>query len=537
MTSARRVWTFVCVALFSLGLGALPARAQSGSGEKHALLIGVKTYPKGELRSLSYTEADIEGLAKVLGESGYRPANIRVMTQKAAASDAALNPTLANIRAAIKAWLASRKEGDSLLLAFAGHGVQFRGSEVQFFCPADAKLANPKTLLSLSEVYNQLGACKAGFKLLLVDACRNDPLTDMSRGAGPGKLPRVKLDSDSRPDRVSEGAALALYSCSRGEKAYEHDVLKHSVFFHFVIQGLRGEADGNRDGKVTLSELVDYVQLHVPRFSKREFEAIQTPELQGTLRGSMALSMPRRVAGAVQEALPIALRLQMEAKIKMLLAQGYRAFTGDFRTSMVTFRVAGNGSYNYRLLKLLPKDELRVFVLSQGSDNVSLGVYDSGNQVITSDARGHPDPDVTFLADQGGDYRLHVRNGTSTPTEAILVTLMRPPLQELRFLRVVNKASKDIRVYLRYETKTKAGSWYWYHSGKSANPIVYTLRPGQSADLFDDGWRVKARRVRIWAQSVDGRSTWNRDRTVDVWLAREGYRNPNPGIFTYTFNP
>jgi hypothetical protein len=527
------------VALIAAGLGDAPARAQYIPPQKYALLIGVKNYPKGELRNLSYTESDIEGLAKVLAESGYRRPNIRIMTQAAAAHDPSLNPTLANIRAALKGWLANRREGDTLLLAFAGHGVQFRGSEVQFFCPADARLVDPKnTLLSLNEVYRQLEACKAGFKLLLVDACRNDPSADMSRGAGVGKLPRVKLDNDSRPDRAGTGAAVALYSCSRGEKAYEHDALKQSVFFHFVIQGLRGAADGNKDGKVTLSELVDYISMHVPHFAKREFEAPQTPELLGTLRGSIPplAFPPRRNDPAPSDVLSVALRLQMESKLKTLVSQGWMAFSGDFRTSTVTFKLAGHGTFNYGLFKMFPGYEVSVVVLSQGSSDVDLFVYDPNKGLLTSDVRVNTDPEVTFEAAVKGDHRVVVRNMTSAPAEAVMIVFLRFPFQEVRFLRVVNKSAKTIRVSLQYETKTKSGGWYWYHGGRSASPVTYTLKPGQSADLYDDGWRVKARRVRIWAQATSGNLVWNRDRNTDVWLARDRYRCPNPALFTYTFN-
>jgi WD40 repeat protein len=296
MRAAYRATTVLSLALLAGGLTAAPARAQEGpAGQKYALLIGVKQYAKGELRSLQYTEADIEALAKVLADSGYPRQHITIMTQKAGAKQAALNPTLDNIRAAVKRWVDRRGENDTLLLAFAGHGVQFRGSKVHFFCPADAKLSDPKkTMLPVSEVYALLGTSKAAHKLLLVDACRNDPLVDNSRGAGGGaKLPVVPLDSDFRPDTSDEGAALALFSCSRGEKAYEDDGLGHSVFYHFVIQGLGGEADkqGNRDGKVTLPELLEYVQYNVPKFSRREYHVRQMPELQGTLRGPLVLAM------------------------------------------------------------------------------------------------------------------------------------------------------------------------------------------------------------------------------------------------------
>ncbi len=287
MTRSRTSWL---VWLFALLVGpvtaATSARAQtSNQGGKYALLVGVRQYNKNELRTLPYTESDVETLAGVLIQAGYSKDNVVLMTQKTGAADTDFLPTGANIRAQLKLLLAPRRSGDTVLVAFAGHGVQFIGDQENYFCPADTKLGDKKgTLLPLSEVYKALADCKAGFKLLLVDACRNDPQVDSSRD-----LAKVKLSSEFRAVTTPPGGVAAFYSCSEGQKAFEHDKLKHGVFFHFVIEGLRGAADADRDRQVTLTELQGYVQQRVPDFVRAEYRVLQTPELKGTVRGSVAL--------------------------------------------------------------------------------------------------------------------------------------------------------------------------------------------------------------------------------------------------------
>ena len=49
----------------------------------------------------------------------------------------------------------------------------------------------------------------------------------------------------------------ALFSCKTGQFAFESDKLKHGVFFHFVIEGLKGKAVNDK-GAVTWSRLVEY---------------------------------------------------------------------------------------------------------------------------------------------------------------------------------------------------------------------------------------------------------------------------------------
>jgi len=268
-------------AILLLSLAVLPALAQRGSrkGENFALLIAVRQYEPSELRSLKYTEADVEELADVLERAGYPRENIRVMTQTRGAERTRLLPTVANIRAELGLMLKNMDEADRVVVALAGHGVQLAGGEESYFCPADARLNDPATLISLNQVYEALEHCGAGSKVLLVDACRNDPLTALARDAG---RPVVDLPSLTRPlKKRAPGGIAALFSCSEGERAFEHPDLKHGVFFHFVLKGLRGDADFDDDGKVDFDELAAYSKKRVYRFVESELRMEQTPELLG----------------------------------------------------------------------------------------------------------------------------------------------------------------------------------------------------------------------------------------------------------------
>src|SRR5262249_32402589 len=147
-----------------------------------------------------------------------------------------------------------------------------------FFCPSDARPFEDETdtLVSLAKVYAEMRKSFAGVKLLLVDACRDDPRAGRgSRG----------VNGDSAP-RPPSGVG-ALFSCSAGQRAYEHDDLKHGVFFHFVLEGLRGEAR-DADGEVTFEQLAAYVKKQVSRDVPRRIRggARQAPTLNaGELSG------------------------------------------------------------------------------------------------------------------------------------------------------------------------------------------------------------------------------------------------------------
>jgi formylglycine-generating enzyme required for sulfatase activity len=276
-------------------LVAAPSGLSQEPGEKYALLAGVRKYARtSELRELNYPERDMEDLAAVLRDGGYRPENLVLMTQTAGAENTRFLPIAANIRKELKALLRDRIKADSVLVAFAGHGTQFRGSEEVYFCPADTRpddkatliSLDKATLISLDEVYRELAGCDAQLKLLLSDACRKDPIAAVSRS------PTGNVQSVTRPQVLKPpGGVAALFSCSEGEVAFENDTLKHGVFFHFVIQGLRGEADFNKDQEVALEELTFFTKRRVLDFVRAEYDGVrQMPVLKGEFAGLPVLA-------------------------------------------------------------------------------------------------------------------------------------------------------------------------------------------------------------------------------------------------------
>jgi tetratricopeptide (TPR) repeat protein len=275
--------SFLVLSLVLLLPPAAPgAEKEKAAGTRYALLVGVRPYDPAELRSLPYTENDVRELAAVLKAGGYE--KIRLMTHSAASDDARLLPTGANIRRELEQLVEDCSEEDTILVAFAGHGVQFKEGEENYFCPMDARLKDRKTLLSLDEVYSGLGKCKANCRLLLVDACRDDPT-----GAIDSRSAVADVASVTRPQKfVVPSGVTVLFSCSGGEKAYEDKDLKHGVFFYYVVQALGGAASAGDDEEVTLPRLEEFVTKKVREWADKH-EKHQMPERKGASRGPFPL--------------------------------------------------------------------------------------------------------------------------------------------------------------------------------------------------------------------------------------------------------
>ncbi len=152
-------------------------------GKKYALLVGVREYKTPALRTLKYSERDIEDLAKVLLDAGFPEANLRILTQERAARGLRHLPISDNIRTELDRMLKLVKLADdpaaTVIVALAGHGIMDPKAEKSYFCPADTSAVNlspdDPALIDLGALYDQLKASPAGFKLMLVDACRNGP--------------------------------------------------------------------------------------------------------------------------------------------------------------------------------------------------------------------------------------------------------------------------------------------------------------------------------------------------------------------------
>jgi len=63
------------------------------------------------------------------------------------------------------------------------------------------------------------------------------------------------------------------------QRSYENPELGQGVFTHFLLQGLRGQADENQDGKVTVQEVYAYVSREVPKYVREKVGAEQHPPL------------------------------------------------------------------------------------------------------------------------------------------------------------------------------------------------------------------------------------------------------------------
>lgn len=256
----------------------------TSQGRKFALLVGVDKYPSNSnFRQLDYPGTDVETFADVLRRAGFDSENVVVMTLKRGAADFRYAPTVDNINKEIEALLGAIHPRDSVVIGFSGHGIllpvqrKIDGKEQQvqesFYCPvdADSSAKNPSRFIHLDELYRKLHEKEASVKMLVVDACRAEPVV-RERASSPITL---------TPTRVPN-TVVGLFSCKAGQSSLEDSTLGRGVFFHYLIEGSKGLADANKDQQITLTELINYVSEEVPVFVRNKYGQTQVPDIANT---------------------------------------------------------------------------------------------------------------------------------------------------------------------------------------------------------------------------------------------------------------
>ncbi len=260
---------------------ALVAHAEARAGERgtpYAFLVGCSQYLKTEFKELPYTGNDVLGLREALIATGFEPDNVVVLHD--GAQQRRYLPEKAKILDELDRLLDGMIEADTLVVALSGHGLQYKGDPVSYFVPIDGKLGDKKTLLPLDGpggLYAKLKACKAKKKLLVVNACRNDPTVSVDFASN-----QAPLADEDRPDEVPQGIA-ALYSCKAGQKSYYDPQRKRALFFEHFIKAWQGEY--SKGEKVTLEQVFAEVIARTRADADRTLRAKQSPQAMREFSG------------------------------------------------------------------------------------------------------------------------------------------------------------------------------------------------------------------------------------------------------------
>ncbi len=234
-----------------------------------AVVIGVASY--NHMPTLRFTDDDAYRMYAFLKspEGGaLSDDNIRILIDEDATKKQILS-TLENV-------FTKAGPNDLVMLYFSGHGLP--GS----FLPSDFDGFDNR--IYHDEIRDILDRSPAKYKICIADACHSGGLLAMKGAdANNALLKYYEALAQSSP-----GSALILSSKS-SETSLESSGLRQGVFSHFLIKGLKGEADKNQDNIVSVQELFDFTYHNVRSYTGSR----QSPVIKGNFDKQMPVSVIR----------------------------------------------------------------------------------------------------------------------------------------------------------------------------------------------------------------------------------------------------
>ena len=245
---------------------------------------------------IAFSNAHAARIALVMGNDNYHfvsklrkagnDAEAMAIELRAAGFDVSLHRDL-DYRGMIKATeslYGKIQGGDEVVVFFAGHGLQIKSGNyiLPIDIEANTESAVEKTSYSLNDLSERLEATKAGFSLVMIDACRDNPLKSRGRSVGAER-------GLSPPDPAI--GQMIVYSASRGEQALDRltdsDTNPNSVFTREFIARMRKPG-------VKVDELVRETQVSVEKLASSVGHK-QRPALYNEARGSFYFFGPTTV--------------------------------------------------------------------------------------------------------------------------------------------------------------------------------------------------------------------------------------------------
>ena len=206
------------------------------------LSVGVSSYQNSN-NNLSQTTKDAKQFKAVM--ENYTK-DITILTSKYATKD--------NILEKLRAISNRAQKGDKIIVFFSGHG--YPGGIV----------AHDKQL-TYQDINDVLAKSEASAKMCFIDACHAGSVEAVRDNTHVYKAPTT-------------GNIIYMMSSRADEYSIEHPWVGHGFFTQALLKGLRGKADSNKDKKITMKELFNYVYNDV-QHTTANMDASQHPQLIG----------------------------------------------------------------------------------------------------------------------------------------------------------------------------------------------------------------------------------------------------------------
>jgi hypothetical protein len=234
-----------------------------------AIVIGIQRYKR--LTKADFANDDARVFYDyAIRALGVKPENIKMLIDDQADQ--------LEIFDALHKWLPTKvdKNKTDVFVFYSGHGLPSDDGKSLYFLPygVDSNYLN-KTAISQQEFSDALQAVQPKSVTMFIDTCYSGQVRTGEALVANVRPVQLKAGINKFPTDFTVFTASAP-----DQMASSSSELKHGIFSFYVMKGMEGDADENKDGKITSAELQDYVSEMVGRQSM-VLNRRQQPQLIG----------------------------------------------------------------------------------------------------------------------------------------------------------------------------------------------------------------------------------------------------------------
>jgi hypothetical protein len=178
---------------------------------------------------------------------------------------------------AFKTWLPSRvRASTDVYVYYSGHGLPTADGQGLYLLPqrADRDFID-KTAITQVEINAAIQAAKPRSVTMFLDACYSGQARTGETLVASARPVALKVERQLFPDSFTVISASQVDQISSSSPD-----LKHGIFSYYLMRGMEGDADANRDGKITAGEMHTYLMEQVARQAGM-MNRKQEPQLTG----------------------------------------------------------------------------------------------------------------------------------------------------------------------------------------------------------------------------------------------------------------
>ena len=249
----------------------------------YLLSIGIGAYRDQQVPSRKFASLDAEMVSSYFQSLGGLPAsNVHLLQDwKAIGSD---------IDEALLDWLPPHMNKDAVVIVYFAGLASVSSTGETFLVPYDGTATTTSRAYPLKDLEAALSRLRAKHTVFLFDGIVS------------------RMGSSSRTETAlpqwypTGSSTLHIIGTSGIGRGLEDDQHRHGLFTYYLLRALRGEADTNRDGDVTLGETVTYLSQKVRWASKTHTNQEQRPFAVPAIRptdpsAALILTKPAAIQG------------------------------------------------------------------------------------------------------------------------------------------------------------------------------------------------------------------------------------------------